>query len=163
MHSTARGRRLVDSVLLTAPFISRLFTQTCVARFTRTLGILLSSGVSILDGLMIAGKVSGNRLVEETIHNVHLRIREGETIAEPLAQSAIFPPMVTHMIRVGESTGSLDTMLEQIADLYEQEMNRTVAVFTSLLEPLVILFIGLGIGVMVVAMYLPLFTMGALI
>ena len=163
LYRTAKGRRLVDSVLLTAPFVSRLFTQTCVARFTRTLGILVSSGISILDGLIIAGKVSGNRLVEETIHNVHLRIREGGTIAETLAQSGIFPPMVTHMIRVGESTGSLDTMLEQIADLYEQEMNQTVAMLTTLLEPLVILLIGLGVGIMVVAMYLPLFTMGALI
>ena len=162
-YRTARGRRWVDSFLLTAPLISRLFKTSSVVQFSRTLGILLGSGVPILEGLLIAGKVSGNRLVEETIDDVRLRIREGETIAEPLAQSAIFPPMVTHMIRVGESTGALDTMLEQIADLYEQEMDRTVTMLTSLLEPAVILLIGLGIGVMVVAMYLPLFSMGSLI
>ena len=162
-YSTSKGRRWVDSFLLTAPLISRLFVTSSVVQFSRTLGILLGSGVPILDGLLIAGKVSGNRLVEETIDDVRLRIREGETIAEPLAQSAIFPPMVTHMIRVGESTGALDTMLEQIADLYEQEMDRTLAMLTSLLEPAVILLIGMGIGLMVVAMYLPLFTMGSLL
>ncbi|WP_447970480.1 type II secretion system F family protein [Nitrospira sp. M1] len=163
LYRTSKGRRAVDAFLLTAPLVSRLFQKSSVVQFARTLGILLNSGVPILEGLTVAGKVSGNRLVEETIQHVRLRIREGETIAQPLAQSAIFPPLVTHMIRVGESTGALDTMLEQIADLYEQEMDRTVTVLTSLLEPMVILFIGLGIGVMVVAMYLPLFSMGALI
>jgi len=163
LYQTSKGRRTVDAFLLTAPLISRLFQKSSVVQFTRTLGILLNSGVPILEGLMIAGKVSGNRVVEEAIQQVRVRIREGETIAQPLAQSAIFPPLVTQMIRVGESTGALDTMLEQIADLYEREMDRTVTVLTSLLEPMVILLIGLGIGIMVVAMYLPLFSMGSLI
>jgi len=163
LYHTSKGRRTVDAFLLTAPLVSRLFQKSSVVQFTRTLGMLLNSGVPILEGLMIAGKVSGNRIVEEAIQHVRLRIREGETIAQPLAQSAIFPPLVTHMIRVGESTGALDSMLEQIADLYEREMDRTVTMLTSLLEPMVILLFGLGIGVMVVAMYLPLFSMGSLI
>ena len=162
-YRSTKGRMWIDSFLLRAPLVGRLFQTASVVQFSRTLGILLGSGVPILDGLQIAGKVSGNRLVEQTIEDVRLRIREGETISEPLAQSAIFPPMVTHMIRVGESTGALDTMLDQIADLYEQEMDRTVTMLTSLLEPAVILLIGVGIGTMVIAMYLPLFSMGALI
>ncbi|GJL53739.1 MAG: type II secretion system protein F [Nitrospirales bacterium] len=163
LYRTSKGRRAVDAFLLRAPLVSRLFQKSSVVQFSRTLGILLNSGVPILEGLAVAGRVSGNRLVEEAIQHVRLRIREGETIAQPLAQSAIFPPLVTHMIRVGEATGALDAMLEQIADLYEKEMDRTATVLTSLLEPMVILFIGLGVGVMVVAMYLPLFSMGALI
>ncbi len=162
-YNSTRGRKYFDTFLFRVPFVSRVFRESSVVQFTRTLGILLGSGVPILDGLTIAGKISGNRLVEATMQDVRLRIREGETIAQPLAKSALFPPMVTQMIRVGESTGSLDTMLEQIADFYEQEMDRTISVLTSLLEPVVILLIGLGIGVMVVGMYLPLFTMGSLI
>ncbi|MGB0909427.1 MAG: type II secretion system F family protein [Nitrospirales bacterium] len=162
-YHSSQGRMWIDSFLLRAPLLGRLFQTASVVQFSRTLGILLGSGVPILDGLQIAGKVSGNRLVEQTIEAVRHRIREGETITEPLAQSAIFPQMVTHMIRVGESTGSLDTMLDQIADLYEQEMDRTISMLTALLEPAVILLIGVGIGMMVIAMYLPLFSMGALI
>ncbi len=162
-YRSSKGRMWIDSLLLRGPIVGRLFQNASVVQFSKTLGILLNSGIPILDGLQIAGKVSGNRLVEEKIGDVRLRIREGETIAGPLGQSGIFPPMVTHMIRVGESTGALDTMLDQIADLYEQELDRTVTMLTSLLEPAVILLIGIGIGTMVIAMYLPLFSMGALI
>ena len=160
---TDQGKHLIDRLLLTLPLIHRVVRASTVVQFTRTLGMLLNSGVSILDGLLIAGKVSGNRIVEEVIKDVRMRIREGETIAKPLSRSHVFPPMVTQMIHIGETTGSLDTLLDQIADFYEQELNRTISIFTSMLEPAVILLIGLGIGLLVVAMYLPLFTMGSLI
>ena len=160
---TIHGKHVIDDLLLSLPVVRKVVSASTVVQFTRTLGMLLTSGVSILDGLTIAGKVSGNRVVERAIQDVRMRIREGETIAKPLAKSQVFPPMVTQMLHVGEATGSLDTILEQIADFYEQELNRTVALLTSMLEPAVILVIGMGIGLLVVAMYLPLFTMGSLI
>ena len=155
------GRRYFDKLVLTIPLFGDVLRKSAIVQFARTLGALASSGVSILDGLLIAGKVSGNAVIEEAIYQVHLEVREGRTISEPLAQSGIFPQMVTHMIAVGESTGSLDTMLGKIADLYEQEVDRAITSLTALFEPIVMVIIGIGIGLIVVAMYLPIFTMGA--
>ena len=161
LYQNAVFRSQFDRYILTVPVIGAVLRKWAVVQFSRTLGVLLSSGVTILDGLMIAGKISGNVAVEDVIQRVRVQVREGSTVAEPLRQSAIFPQMVTHMIAVGESTGSLDTMLDKIADLYEQEVDRAVTSLTALFEPMVILLIGLGIGLMVVAMYLPIFTMGS--
>ena len=163
LYQHAGFRRQFDRFILTVPVIGAVLRKSAVVQFSRTLGALLSSGVTILDGLMIAGKISGNVAVEDVIQRVRVQVREGSTVAEPLRQSAIFPQMVTHMIAVGESTGSLDTMLDKIADLYEQEVDRAVTSLTALFEPMVILMIGLGIGLIVVAMYLPIFTMGSFV
>ena len=163
LYQNAGFRKLFDRFILTVPVIGSVLRKSAIVQFSRTLGALLRSGVTILDGLMIAGKISGNVVVEDAIQRVHVQVREGSTVAEPLRQSAIFPQMVTHMIAVGESTGSLDTMLDKIADLYEQDVDRAVTSLTALFEPMVILMIGLGIGFIVVAMYLPIFTMGSFV
>jgi len=163
LYRKDRYRKVFDGLMLTVPVLGDVLKKSAIVQFTRTLGTLVSSGVSILDGLVIAGKVSGNTVIEHSIQHVHHQVREGSTISEPLAQSRIFPRLVTQMIAIGESTGSLDTMLEKIADLYEQEVERAVSIFTSLFEPMVIVLIGLGIGLIVIAMYLPIFTMGSFI
>ncbi len=132
-----------------------------MARFSRTLGTLVSSGVPILDGLTIVSRTAGNRTVENAILNARASIREGETIAEPLGRSSIFPPMVIQMISVGESTGALDTMLSKIADFYEEEVDIAVTNLTSLLEPFLMVFLGVVIGGVVISMYLPIFQMAS--
>ena len=156
-------RALFDGFLLAVPVLGGVLKKSAIVQFARTLGTLLGSGVSILDGLTIAGKVSGNAVIEHAIQRVQYQVREGSSISEPLVQSRIFPPMVSQMIAVGESTGSLEQMLGKIADLYEQEVERAVSMMTSLFEPLVVVLIGLGIGLIVIAMYLPIFTMGSFI
>jgi type IV pilus assembly protein PilC len=133
--------------------------KIAVARFSRTLGTLVSSGVPILDGLSIVSKTSGNKSIETAILNARNSIREGETIAEPLGRSGMFPPMVIQMISVGESTGALDSMLSKIADFYEEEVDVAVGNLTSLLEPFLMMFLGIVIGGVVIAMYLPIFQM----
>jgi type IV pilus assembly protein PilC len=163
LYRKERYRKVFDGLMLTVPVLGDVLKKSAIVQFTRTLGTLVSSGVSILDGLVIAGKVSGNTVIEHSIQHVHHQVREGSTISEPLAQSRIFPRLVTQMIAIGESTGSLDAMLGKIADLYEQEVERAVSILTSLFEPMVIVLIGLGIGLIVIAMYLPIFTMGSLI
>jgi type IV pilus assembly protein PilC len=134
-----------------------------VAKFTRTLGTLLSSGVPLLDGLAICAKTSGNKVIEEALLNARVSISGGKTIADPLTASQVFPKMVTHMIAVGESTGALDAMLGKIADFYEDEVDQAVASLTSLLEPMMMVFLGVVIGFIVIAMYLPIFKMASAI
>jgi type IV pilus assembly protein PilC len=160
-YQTERGKTLFDGLLLKLPVLGSLFQKISVARFSRTLGTLVSSGVPILDGLNIVSKTSGNKTVEKAILNARTSIREGETIAEPLNRSKIFPPMVIQMISVGESTGALDSMLAKIADFYEEEVDVAVGNLTSLLEPFLMVFLGVVIGGVVIAMYLPIFQMAS--
>ncbi|NWG04835.1 MAG: type II secretion system F family protein [Syntrophaceae bacterium] len=162
-YQTTNGRAVIDKLLLKLPVFGPLFKKIAVARFSRTLGTLVSSGVPILDGLSIVSRTSGNRTIETAILNARASIREGETIAEPLNRSGIFPPMVIQMISVGESTGALDSMLSKIADFYEEEVDIAVANLTSLLEPFLMVFLGVVIGGVVIAMYLPIFNMASAI
>jgi len=160
-YKTENGKALIDRLLLKLPVFGPLLQKVAVARFSRTLGTLVSSGVPILDGLTIVSRSSGNRAVETAILNARSSIREGETIAEPLGRSGIFPPMVIQMIAVGESTGALDAMLSKIADFYDEEVDVAVSNLTSLLEPLLMIFLGVVIGGVVIAMYLPIFNMAS--
>jgi len=160
-YQTQNGRAIIDRLLLKLPVFGLLFKKIAVARFSRTLGTLVSSGVPILDGLTIVSRTAGNKTIETAILNARASIREGETIAEPLGRSSIFPPMVIQMISVGESTGALDSMLSKIAEFYEEEVDVAVANLTSLLEPLLMCFLGVVIGGVVIAMYLPIFNMAS--
>jgi len=160
-HQTDGGKTVLDRILLKLPIFGPLFQKIAVARFSRTLGTLVSSGVPILDGLNIVSKTAGNKVIEAAIMNARASIREGETIAEPLNRSNIFPPMVIQMIAVGESTGALDSMLGKIAEFYEEEVDVAVANLTSLLEPVLMIFLGVVIGGVVIAMYLPIFNMAS--
>ncbi|MBI4391369.1 MAG: type II secretion system F family protein [candidate division NC10 bacterium] len=156
-YKTPNGRKVVDSLLLKAPVFGDLIRKVAVAKFTRTLGTLISSGVAILDGLEITARTAGNKVVEEAVMKTRASIAEGKTIAEPLKASGVFPPMVVSMIAVGEQTGALDAMLSKIADFYDEEVDVAVANLTSLLEPLLMVFLGVVIGGVVIAMYLPIF------
>ncbi len=160
-HRTENGKAVLDALLLKLPIFGELFRKIAVARFSRTLGTLVSSGVPILDGLNIVSKTAGNRKIETAILNARASIREGETIAEPLNRSNIFPPMVIQMISVGESTGALDSMLSKIAEFYEDEVDVAVGNLTSMLEPFLMIFLGVVIGGVVIAMYLPIFQMAS--
>ncbi len=155
------GRKRTDALLLKLPVFGPLLKKVAVARFTRTLSTMISSGVPILDALEIVAKTSGNVILEEVIFEVRASIAEGQTIAEPLSETGIFPAMVVQMISVGEATGALDTMLEKIADFYDDEVDAAVEALTSMLEPLLMVFLGGAIGGMVIAMYLPIFKMAA--
>jgi type IV pilus assembly protein PilC len=157
--NTKGGRKTIDTLSLKLPVFGDLLKKTAVARFTRTLGTMMSSGVPILDSLEIVAKTAGNIVIEEIIYDVRGSIAEGQTIAEPLSENDIFPGMVIQMISVGEATGALDTMLGKIADFYDKEVDNAVDALTSMLEPLLMLFLGGSIGGLVVAMYLPIFTM----
>jgi len=159
---TKKGRFVLDSILLKLPIFGDLFRKAAVARFTRTLGTLLSSGVSILDALIITGKTAGNKVVEKAILGARQSIIEGKTLTAPLIASQIFPPMVCQMINVGETTGALDAMLAKIADFYDEEVDSAVSNLTALMEPLVIVFLGVVIGGLVIAMYMPIFQLGSL-
>ena len=158
-YATAQGRMAIDKLLLKTPVFGDLIRKASVAKFTRTLGTLLASGVPLLDGLTICAKTAGNKVIEEALISARVSIAGGKTIADPLAASGIFPKMVTHMIAVGESTGALDAMLGKIADFYEDEVDQAVASLTSLLEPVMMVFLGIVIGFIVIAMYLPIFKM----
>lgn len=158
-YRTPMGRKLVDRVALKLPVIGDLIRKAAVAKFTRTLGTLISSGVPIMDGLSIVAKTAGNKIIEEAVMLTRQSIGEGKTIAEPLGQTKVFPPMVVQMIAVGETTGALDAMLSKIADFYDEEVDAAVAALTSLLEPMLMVFLGVVIGFIVVAMYLPIFSM----
>ena len=162
-YATPRGRMAIDKFLLKTPVFGDLIRKASVAKFTRTLGTLLSSGVPLLDGLVICAKTSGNKVIEESLMNARVSISGGKTIAEPLTESHVFPKMVTHMIAVGESTGALDAMLGKIADFYEDEVDQAVASLTSMLEPMMMVFLGVVIGFIVIAMYLPIFKMASAI
>lgn len=158
-YATSNGRLVIDRILLRVPILGDVLRKSAVSRFTRTLGTLISSGVSILDGLEITAKTAGNRVIQDAIMASRASIAGGDTIAQPLAKSAVFPPMVISMISVGEQTGGLDEMLSKIADFYDEEVDAAVTGLLSALEPLMIVFLGLVVGGMVVAMYLPIFDM----
>ena len=156
-YQTEPGRMKIDRLLLKIPVLGDVIRKGAVARFTRTLGTLISSGVPILTGLEITARTAGNRVIQEAIMAARASIREGETISAPLRQSNVFPPMVVQMISVGEETGALDDMLTRIADFYDSEVDTAVDSLTSLIEPIMIVFMGAVVGGMVIAMYLPMF------
>jgi type IV pilus assembly protein PilC len=156
-YRTPKGRELIDDVALKLPIMGILIRKVSVAKFTRTLGTMMSSGVPILDGLDIVAKTAGNRTVERAIYRVKQSISEGKTIAEPLEKSGVFPPMVCQMIAVGEQSGALDTMLNKIADFYDDEVDDAVGNLTAMMEPMLMLFLGTTVGGLVIAMYLPIF------
>lgn len=151
------GREITDRMLLRSPVFGMLIKKVSIARFSRTLGTMLSSGVPILDGLDIVAATSGNVVIENSIRKARNAIAEGRPVAEPLQETRVFPVMVTQMIAVGEATGALDTMLGKIADFYDEEVNTAVDSMTALLEPMLIVFLGVTIGFLLVAMYLPIF------
>jgi type IV pilus assembly protein PilC len=156
-YATPAGRRVVDGIVLKLPILGLLMRKIAVARFCRTLSTLLASGVSILEALDITARTAGNAIVEDAIQTTRKSIERGETIAGPLKETAVFPPMVVQMIGVGEATGALDTMLSKIADFYEEEVDQAVANLLTLMEPVMILFLGITVGGIIIAMYLPLF------
>ncbi|MBH0182854.1 MAG: type II secretion system F family protein [Nitrospira sp.] len=158
-YGTTQGRLAIDKFVLKLPVFGDLIRKASVAKFTRTLGTLLASGVPLLEALTICAKTSGNKVVENSLLEAKVSISGGKTISEPLAKSGTFPKMVTHMISVGESTGALDSMLGKIADFYEDEVDQAVTNLTALLEPMMMVFLGTTVGFIVVAMYLPIFTM----
>jgi type IV pilus assembly protein PilC len=162
-YKTEQGKSTIDAMLLKMPVFGMLIRKVAVARFTRTLGTLVSAGVPILEGLRITARTAGNKVVEKAVLQCRAAVTAGKTLAEPLRQSAVFPPMVTQMINVGEQTGALDAMLSKIADFYDDEVDTAVSALTALLEPLMIVFLGIVIGGMVVAMYLPIFRLVTLI
>ncbi|MEE4608240.1 MAG: type II secretion system F family protein [Desulfobacteraceae bacterium] len=163
VRKTEKGRAAIDRYLLTVPVFGSLLRRVAVAKFSRTLGTMLTSGVSILDALDIVAKTSGNRTVETAIYRVRQGIAEGRTISEPLAESGVFPAMVCQMIAVGESTGALDAMLIKIADFYDEEVDQAVENLTAAIEPVMMIFMGVVIGGLVVSMYLPIFKMAGAI
>jgi len=156
-YATDNGRRVIDAISLKLPILGNIMRKIAVARFCRTLSTLISSGVPILDGLEITAKTAGNAIIEDAIMVTRKSIERGETIAAPLKETKVFPPMVTQMIGVGEATGALDTMLGKIADFYEEEVDTAVAGLLTLLEPVMIALLGIVVGGIVIAMYLPIF------
>jgi len=158
-YGTDGGKLVIDRTLLRMPVVGDLLRKSAVSRFTRTLGTLLSSGVSILDGLEITARTAGNRVIHDAVMQSRGSIAGGETVAGPLEASGVFPPMVTSMIAVGEATGGLDDMLTKIADFYDEEVDAAVAALLSLMEPIMIVVLGVVVGGMIVAMYLPIFDM----
>jgi type IV pilus assembly protein PilC len=158
-HGTYKGKRVLDGLLLKMPVLGILLRKIAVARFCRTLATLTSSGVPILDGLHITARTAGNSVVEDAIMATRKSVEEGKTISEPLGDTEVFPPMVVQMIAVGEQTGALDTMLSKIADFYEEEVDVAVAGLMKLLEPILIAFLGVCIGGIVIAMYMPMFSL----
>lgn len=157
IYATPKGRDKMDAWALKLPIFGILIRKVAVAKFTRTLGTMISSGVPILDGLEIVAKTAGNKVVEKAIYKVRQSISEGKTIAEPLEKSGVFPAMVCQMIAVGEQSGAIDTMLNKIADFYDDEVDDAVANLTAMMEPLLMLFLGTTVGGLVIAMYLPIF------
>jgi type IV pilus assembly protein PilC len=158
-YATSNGKLAIDRFMLKMPVLGDVLRKSAVSRFTRTLGTLISSGVSILEGLEITAKTAGNRVIQDAIMQSRSSIAGGDTIAQPLQKSKVFPPMVISMIAVGEQTGGLDEMLSKIADFYDEEVDAAVSNLLSLLEPIMIVFLGVIVGGMVVAMYLPIFDM----
>jgi type IV pilus assembly protein PilC len=154
---TRRGKRFFHAMILKMPIIGPVLRKSAVARFTRTFGTLLSSGVPILDAMDIVARTAGNIIIEEAILEVKQKVSEGKDVATPLMQTRVFPPMVVQMIGVGEQTGQMDQMLQKIADFYEEEVDVAVAAMTSLMEPLMIVVLGGIVGVILIAMYMPIF------
>jgi len=158
-HETYKGKRVIDGFLLKMPILGLLLRKIAVARFCRTLSTLTASGVPILDGLQITARTAGNAIIEDAIMATRKSAEEGKTISEPLGDTDVFPTMVVQMIAVGEQTGALDTMLSKIADFYEDEVDTAVAGLMKLLEPVLIAFLGVAIGGIVIAMYMPMFSL----
>jgi type IV pilus assembly protein PilC len=156
-YATYKGRRMIDGILLKTPVLGMILRKIAVARFCRTLSTLISSGVPILDGLEITARTSGNAIVEDAVMATRKSVEGGQSLAQPLKESNVFPPMVVQMISVGEQTGALDAMLSKIADFYEDEVDQAVANLMVLMEPLLILFLGTVVGGIVISMYLPIF------
>jgi len=159
-YRTEGGKRKVDRILLKVPIFGVLIIKSSVARVTRTLGTLLQSGVAIIESLVIVAKVAGNKIVEDALVVAKARITEGRSMSEPLEESGVFPPMVIQMVQVGESTGALDTMLNKIADFYEEDVDTLVTNLTAMMEPMIMMFLGVVLGGLIIAMYLPIFKMG---
>jgi type IV pilus assembly protein PilC len=161
-RKTENGLRITDGLALKLPVAGLLITRVSVAKFSRTLGTLMTSGVPILEGLLIVAKTAGNKVMEDAILQTRQSVSEGKTLAEPLSKAKVFPPMVNQMISVGEATGALDNMLNKIADFYDEEVDSAVAALTSLLEPMMMVFLGTTVGFVIIAMYMPIFQMGSL-
>ena len=161
-YRTDQGKMNIDRIFLRLPIFGNLLRKVAVARFSQNMSLLLGSGVPILDGLLITAKTAGNKVVERAIIEARLSISKGKTLAEPLAESKIFPPMVCQMVAVGESTGALDTLLKKVADFYEEEVDEAVNNLTALMEPMIMVVLGVILGGLVIAMYLPIFQMGSL-
>lgn len=155
------GHFAIDKIMLKAPVFGELLTRVAVARFCRTMGTMIASGVPILEALDICGRTAGNKVIEKAVMKVRDSIAEGRTIAEPLSEAGVFPEMVCQMIHVGEATGAIDVMLNKVADFYEEEVDQAVENLTSLLEPIIMVFLGVVIGGLVIAMYLPIFSMAS--
>jgi type IV pilus assembly protein PilC len=162
-YNTEKGRRVVDRLILRSPVFGPLLKKVAVAKLTRTLGTLINSGVPILETLNVAAGTAGNKIVEEAIYNVRSSISEGRSIAQPLGESGVFPAMVVQMVSVGETTGALDQMLNKIADFYDEEVETAVDALTSMIEPFMIVFLGGTIGSIIIAMYLPIFSMAGVV
>ncbi len=162
-YSTEKGRHLIDKLLLKTPVFGPLIKKVAVAKFSRTLGTLINSGVPIIEALNVAAGTAGNKIVENTIRAVKASISEGRSIAQPLMESKVFPSMVVQMISVGETTGALDAMLNKIADFYDEEVDTAVDALTSMIEPFMIVFLGGTIGSIIIAMYLPIFKMAGVV
>jgi type IV pilus assembly protein PilC len=158
---TDKGRMKFDGMLLNMPIFGILFRKVAISKFTRTLSTLIKSGVPILTALEIVAKTSGNKVVEAAIDSVRTNVREGESIAEPLTRSKIFPSMVTRMVSVGEQSGELEKMLSKIADFYDEQVDTSVGALTSMIEPIIIAFLGIVIGSIVICMFLPIFKITA--
>ncbi len=158
-YSTKGGRKVIDTLLLRLPVLGIVLRKIAIARFCRTLGTLVSSGVPILDALDITARTAGNTVIEEAVMEARVAVESGKTLSEPLRDTEVFPPMVVHMISVGEQTGELDAMVNKVADFYEEEVDAAVADLLSLLEPLIIIFLGATVGWIVVSMYLPIFSL----
>ncbi len=158
-YGTPMGRMAIDRTLLKLPVLGILLRKIAVARFTRTLGTLISSGVPILEGLDITGRTAGNAVIEKALMDVRKALEAGRNLADPLRESKVFPGMVTQMIGVGEQTGAMDAMLQKVADFYEDEVDAAVRDLLAAMEPLMIVFLGVVVGGIVISMYLPLFTL----
>jgi len=155
--ATDKGRYMLDSIKLKLPVVGTLFHKTAMSKFSRTLGTLISSGVPILGALEITGETTGNMVVTRALDDVRSGVKEGETIAKPLSEAAVFPPMVTQMIAIGEETGALDVMLAKVSEFYDSEVNTAVDSLTSTLEPVMVCFLGITVGTIVIGLYLPIF------
>ncbi len=163
IRKTRKGLRITDGITLKLPIFGTLLNKVAISKFTRTMGTLTSSGVPILEGLEITAKTAGNKVIEDSVMAVRTAVSEGKTLAEPLMKEKVFPPMVTHMIAVGETTGALDNMLTKIADFFDDEVDSSVANLTAMMEPMLMVFLGGTVGFIIVAMYLPIFKMITLI
>ncbi len=162
-YKTAQGRFVVDGIMLKMPIIGDLLRKVAVARFSQNMSILLASGVPILDGLAITARTAGNKVIEKAIMEARISISEGKTVAEPLEKSKVFPPMVCQMVAIGENTGALDSMLKRVGDFYEDEVDNSVANLTALMEPVIMIVLGVVLGGLVISMYLPIFQLGSLV